>query len=119
MGTAHYLAPELILKEPHGKEVDFWALGSIIFELLTGKTPFDKGNPSDITENIISKEIEFPKVVSKLSNKNKEFENEIVISEEAFILLKGLLIKNPKERLGTNSVEEIKKLAFFYGIYIC
>ena len=117
LGTPHYLAPELIMKQPHGKEVDFWALGIIIFELLTGKTPFDKGDPSEITDNIINIEIQFPRVVHKSCLKKKEFEKEIVISEEAFVLLKGLLIKNPKERLGSNSIDDLKKLEFFYGIY--
>ena len=40
MGTFAYCAPEIILDEPCGKEVDLWALGVIIFVLLSGSFPF-------------------------------------------------------------------------------
>jgi len=39
-GTANYLAPEILSDEIHGKEVDYWAVGVIIFELLVGRLPF-------------------------------------------------------------------------------
>jgi hypothetical protein len=48
--------------------------------------------------------------------KNKEYENEVIISEEAYELIKGLLVKNPKERLGGN-VEDLKRMKFFEGIF--
>ena len=76
----------------------------------------NQGSPSDILECIINDEIEFPKVASKNNLLKKEYENQVVISEEAYILLKGLLVKNPKERLGSKGVEEIKNLDFFRSI---
>ena len=39
-GTPEYLAPEIISSEGHGLEVDWWALGVLIFELLSGDSPF-------------------------------------------------------------------------------
>lgn len=39
-GTPEYLAPEILYKEGHGKPVDWWCLGSIIFEMVTGLPPF-------------------------------------------------------------------------------
>ena len=39
-GTPEYLAPEILNKKGHGKSVDFWTLGCIIFELATGYPPF-------------------------------------------------------------------------------
>jgi serine/threonine protein kinase len=39
-GTFDYLAPEVIRLKGYGKSVDFWALGCFIFELVTGRPPF-------------------------------------------------------------------------------
>lgn len=36
-GTPEYVAPEVILNKGHDRAVDFWSLGVLIFELLTGK----------------------------------------------------------------------------------
>ena len=35
-GTAEYLAPEIILRKGHGTGVDWWALGMVLYEMLTG-----------------------------------------------------------------------------------
>ena len=39
-GTPEYFAPEILLKEGHGKPVDWWTFGCIIFEMITGIPPF-------------------------------------------------------------------------------
>ena len=39
-GTPEYLAPEILLKKGHGKAVDWWTLGAILYEMLTGLPPF-------------------------------------------------------------------------------
>jgi serum/glucocorticoid-regulated kinase 2 len=39
-GTPEYLAPEILFKLGHGKPVDWWAFGAIIYEMLTGLPPF-------------------------------------------------------------------------------
>ena len=39
-GTLEYLAPEVLLKKGYGKAVDWWTLGCIIIEMVTGNPPF-------------------------------------------------------------------------------
>lgn len=42
-GTPEYLAPEILEDENYGKDVDWWALGVVLFELMVGRPPFSAG----------------------------------------------------------------------------
>jgi serine/threonine protein kinase len=112
-GTLDYLSPELTLGLPHDKSVDFWALGVLIFELLTGIKPFNENNPETIIENIQKKKISWPRVVPKQDIQLHK--GEVCISEEAFNLIDQLLAVDPSTRLGSNSIEDIKSHKFFRG----
>jgi serine/threonine protein kinase len=59
-GTPEYLAPEIIQSKGHGKAVDWWALGILIFEMLAGYPPFFDDNPFGIYEKILGGRISFP-----------------------------------------------------------
>lgn len=52
-GTPEYLAPELVLNKGHGKAVDHWALGCLLYELLSGRTPFQHNDQNKIFEKIL------------------------------------------------------------------
>jgi len=51
-GTPEYLAPEVLFKMGHGKAVDWWTLGAIIYEMLTGFPPFYTNDRDELFERI-------------------------------------------------------------------
>lgn len=59
-GTPEYLAPEIIQSKGHGKAVDWWALGILIYEMLQGYPPFFDDNAFGIYEKILDGKIYFP-----------------------------------------------------------
>ena len=60
LGTPDYLAPELLLKKPHGPAVDWWSLGICLYEFLLGGPPFNDETPENIFKNILERNIEWP-----------------------------------------------------------
>lgn len=94
-GTPEYLAPEFLLGGGHGKAVDWWSLGVLLYEMLFGLPPFYSENVNEMYEFILKKPLEFTEEAS----------------EEAKDLCRKLLDRNPERRL--QSVEEFKKHPFF------
>ena len=64
-GTSEYIAPEIILNKGHGKEVDWWTVGVLIFEILAGIDPFNDFDPMMIYQNIIKENLKFPRTFDK------------------------------------------------------
>ncbi|CAO3648738.1 unnamed protein product [Cunninghamella echinulata] len=99
-GTPEYLAPELLLGQGYTKNVDWWTLGVLLYEMLTGLPPFYDENTNEMYRKILQDELRFPDNVSS----------------EAQDLLTGLLTRDPSERLGHNGPEVIKNHPFFASI---
>ncbi|XP_053983125.1 cGMP-dependent protein kinase, isozyme 2 forms cD5/T2 isoform X1 [Hylaeus anthracinus] len=102
-GTPEYVAPEVILNKGHDISADYWSLGVLMFELLTGTPPFAGGDPMK-TYNIILKgidAIEFPRSITR----------------NATALIKKLCRDNAAERLGyqKGGISEIQKHKWFDG----
>ncbi|XP_041039187.1 serine/threonine-protein kinase greatwall isoform X2 [Carcharodon carcharias] len=91
LGTPDYLAPELLLRMPHGPAVDWWALGVCLFEFLTGIPPFNDETPQQVFQNILNRDIPWPEGEEELS-KNAHSAIEILLTIECFKRagLKGL-----------------------------
>lgn len=68
-GTPEYLAPEIIGKQGYGKPIDWWTLGSIIYEMLCGIPPFYTSNRQELFERI---KYAHPKYPSQLSKRSKD-----------------------------------------------
>ncbi|KAN0063369.1 rim15, signal transduction response regulator [Thecaphora frezii] len=104
VGTPDYLAPESILGIGMDDfAVDFWALGVILYEFLYGYPPFHADTPEKVFDNILSRRIDWE-------------EDSVEVSTEARSLMEALMCTDPKSRLGSNGVEEIKQHPFFEGI---
>ncbi|XP_059682852.1 cGMP-dependent protein kinase 2 [Gavia stellata] len=102
-GTPEYVAPEVILSKGHDFSVDFWSLGILVYELLTGSPPFS-GADQMMTYNLILKGIEkldFPKIITRRPED----------------LIRRLCRQNPTERLGNlrNGINDIKKHRWLSG----
>lgn len=61
VGTVNYLAPEMIKDCQSTCESDLWALGCIIFKMITGKVPFPGTNITTVYPLILARKIEWPK----------------------------------------------------------
>jgi len=57
VGTVQYLAPEVILAVGHDETVDWWSLGVLLFEFLTGYTPFADESHDQLFENIVANNV--------------------------------------------------------------
>ncbi|KAK9116976.1 hypothetical protein Sjap_015923 [Stephania japonica] len=101
-GTTEYMAPEILLSKGHNKEADWWSVGILLYEMLSGQPPFTHANRKKLQERIIKEKIKLPPF----------------LTSEAHSLLKGLLQKEPDRRLGSghNGSDEIKKHKWFKSI---
>ena len=105
VGTAFYVAPEVLNKTGYGKEIDWWSAGVIFYEMLVGYAPFCSKSTSEVCYKVMNWEkfLEIPK------------KSKMEISDEAQDLIYKL-INNKNKRLGKNGAEEIKSHPFFGGI---
>jgi len=101
-GTPEYLAPEIIQSKGHGKAVDWWALGILIYEMLAGFPPFYDENPFGIYQRILQNKLELP----------RHFET------HARDLIRKLLTADLSKRLGSveEGGKEVQKHKWFRGL---
>lgn len=99
-GTPEYLSPELLLGQGYTKSVDWWTLGVLIYEMLSGLPPYYDENVHEMYRKILYNPLRFGPE----------------IKTQARSLLTGLLTRYPMYRLGANGAEEIKQHAFFNQI---
>ncbi|KAI5288810.1 serine/threonine protein kinase psk1 [Ascosphaera aggregata] len=103
LGTVEYMAPEVVLGKEYGKACDWWSLGALGCDLLTGSPPFTGNNKAKVQDKIVKQKLNLP----------------FYLTPDAKDLLTRLLRKEPKKRLGNNpskDLDTIKKHRFFRKI---
>ncbi len=83
LGTPDYLAPELLLKQKHGRAVDMWALGACLYEFMTGIPPFNDETPQKVFDNILNRNIEWPVDDEALSDEAMESVETLLTMDQA------------------------------------
>lgn len=98
-GTIEYMAPEILTRTGHGKGVDWWSLGALMFDMLTGAPPFTAENRKKTIEKILRCKLNLPPY----------------LTTDARDLLRKLLKRQSNQRLGTGAedAELIKRHPFF------
>lgn len=107
-GLAHYLAPEQVSGLGHGKGVDFWALGVVLYEMVTKQSPFLTGEARKDSEIPV-----YGRIVSHSSGK-AVFSEDIILSKECRKLINALLEPDPDRRLGNKKPFYLKELREHY-----
>ncbi|MGH0155266.1 UNVERIFIED_CONTAM: hypothetical protein FKN15_028968 [Acipenser sinensis] len=83
-GTIEYMAPEILMRSGHNRAVDWWSLGALMYDMLTGAPPFTGENRKKTIDKILKCKLNLPPY----------------LTQEARDLLKKLLKRNASSRLG-------------------
>lgn len=94
-GTTDFLAPEIIVGKKYTFSTDWWALGLLMYEMLTGEFPFEQDNRKKMLYDILKTEPNY---------------NRPEFTPEAVEVMKALLSKEPS---GRPDLEKLKKFQFF------
>ena len=84
IGTVEYMAPEVVAGRGHGKAVDWWSVGILLYEMLCGVPPFRAKGRAALQRQILNGKLKLPPYLSR----------------EAQALLRALLVREPPKRLG-------------------
>ncbi|CAD8095310.1 unnamed protein product [Paramecium sonneborni] len=102
-GSPEYMAPEMFHNDGHNNMVDYYCLGALLYEFVTGLPPFYCEDKNIIYTRLLNEQVQFPK---KLSPEVKD-------------LIKLLMIKDPNKRLGSkNGVDDILSHPWFQDVDI-
>lgn len=102
-GTPAYMAPEILQKIGHGCEVDWWAIGILLFEMLSGLTPFRAVEEEELFREIQIAHVMYPPTMDK----------------NARDLISRLLLSDPQRRMSDvqiHGVSQFRSHPFFRGI---
>uniref|UniRef100_A0A667HMZ2 Ribosomal protein S6 kinase beta-2 n=1 Tax=Lynx canadensis TaxID=61383 RepID=A0A667HMZ2_LYNCA len=83
-GTIEYMAPEILVRSGHNRAVDWWSLGALMYDMLTGSPPFTAENRKKTMDKIIKGKLTLPPY----------------LTPDARDLVKKFLKRNPSQRMG-------------------
>ena len=102
VGTPEYVSPEIILQKGHDRSTDIWCFGILLYEMVYGIPPFYNQNQAIMLKLITTIHPTFPQLID--------------VSQELKDLIGRCLQKNPKQRIGYESISEIKQHPWFEGV---
>ena len=100
-GTPGYMAPEVMCRQSHGVAVDYFALGVICYECLTGTRPYPQKSRKEIRSAILSRQATL------------QSSADLPLSPESLNFVNHLLQRKPVLRLGLNGPQEVKSHPWF------
>ncbi|CAG9327561.1 unnamed protein product [Blepharisma stoltei] len=104
-GTPGYMAPEVLCRQNHGFAVDYFALGVLGFEFMTGRRPYLGKDRKEIRDAILARQVQL-----KRSDIPEGW------SLEAADFINKLIQRKPQNRLGSLGVEEVKEHAWLRDV---
>ncbi|KAJ2838508.1 Serine/threonine-protein kinase Sgk2 [Coemansia sp. 'formosensis'] len=123
-GTPEYLAPEVLLRQRYGKEVDWYCLGAVLYEMLTGLPPFYHQDNNAMYQRILNEDLRFPSALpppaacngTMYAGSGNVAGNGIGRYAQDFVF--RMMDRDPQKRLGHGvfGTENIKRHVFFHGI---
>lgn len=107
-GTSFYMAPEMIRGAGHGLMVDWWQLGCVVQELLTGTPAFQDSDPQKMEDRILFGR---PNIIPDVAHGQV-----LSISDNARDFIRRLLATEPRGRLGNGATRDVSSHPFFTGV---
>ncbi|CAJ1950296.1 unnamed protein product [Cylindrotheca closterium] len=99
-GTPEYMAPEVLAQQGHGFCVDYWGLGMLVYEMMTGLPPWYTTDRAKLFRRLKSAPLDVPSY----------------FSQSATACVGALLERNPRRRLGVTGVRAAMEHDFFRSI---
>ncbi|XP_030773279.1 ribosomal protein S6 kinase beta-2 isoform X2 [Rhinopithecus roxellana] len=98
-GTIEYMAPEILVRSGHNRAVDWWSLGALMYDMLTGSPPFTAENRKKTMDKIIKGKLALPPY----------------LTPDARDLVKKFLKRNPSQRIGggPGDAADVQRHPFF------
>eukprot|EP00451_Oxyrrhis_marina_P014931 CAMPEP_0204325500 /NCGR_PEP_ID=MMETSP0469-20131031/11073_1 /ASSEMBLY_ACC=CAM_ASM_000384 /TAXON_ID=2969 /ORGANISM="Oxyrrhis marina" /LENGTH=658 /DNA_ID=CAMNT_0051307365 /DNA_START=1 /DNA_END=1977 /DNA_ORIENTATION=+ len=113
-GTVHFMAPEVISRQPFGDPADVWAIGAMLYQLLCGLVPFDGRDVASCRDAICKNSVKFPPRVGwdKRSQESRDLIRQLLTKDPSHRLLAvealdhGFITNNDNERVGLTKREK-------------